>query len=620
MPDLAIYHSSPDYPALTGREVRRTALLTRIVDAWNSGHQVVGVYGPAGIGKSVITLQAAAAFSTSHSKTTPTPLRVLWLELGIFPDAGGILSQIADCMDKMDFVSLARQIRATPQPALDTLASELRQALSANCLLIIDQTELVLDQSGRIPNSYLHEVLAVLIENTGWATLFTARRDQPPPIDLFDTPILWLALDELNADEGLTLLRNLLPSSSLQWEQLSTDDQQLILRTIAVHPYRCTLFLADPGDNPAATLAEIKNTPDGLLDYYLNRVPLVSRPMLELLAVIAGREQFPFLEGAWQTLGGILGWPVRQSRAALEDLIRRALVESSANGYRLLPFVRQHLTQRPPPLGISEGLARLFHFHLARLYDVLAYQVKNQAEALFAEDASRHTAELIYYHAVLRDRALRQALQRANLRLVRSALENLVEPTPWPWSASITAARGLTYTQQLVTLIELESPNPANPLEVGAAWHAVGHVCDTLHAPDQALDAYHQALSWWEHTQQPHRLGDAWAQMGAVFAQHHRWDEALQAYHNALDWWERTRQYRRMGGAWHHIGIIYAAQKDWRAALDAYRTALDWQGRTNRINESRTTWGKIAEAHEACGQREFAADAYAHAGEILPET
>ncbi|CAK0763540.1 hypothetical protein CCP3SC15_20033 [Gammaproteobacteria bacterium] len=651
MPRSPIYHSSPDYPALSGREVRRDALLSRMVEAWRAGHRVLGLYGPGGIGKTVASIQMAATLcsgSQRDSRLQVQVTRALWLELRICPDAGGFLSQLVDCLQEMGQHGLAQQLRQEAQPDPEPLAHALAQALGPDCLLIVDQCEAVLDDQGRVTNPYLRKLLTALFVRTGWRGLLTIRvpsssgeAGQVTPSPTFFIAdgeedghevcrVDWFPVEELSTSERTTLLRLGLPSSPLRWDELNGGTQRLILTEMASHPHTFSLFLADPGNDPAATVTEIRRRATNgageyaALDYYVGQVPAAVRPMLELLAALEDREPWPFLEGAWQALGSTLGWPVRRAGAALSDLTRRALVEEGAEGYRVIPIVRHYLLHRAPPLGLSETLARFFHQHLTRLYEVLAKQVRDQAETLLTEkenaDASQRAAELVRYHAVLRDRALRQALCRGSLRLVRGALEGLVEPVPWQLTAQLTAGRCLAYTQRLTALVEeaiTRSDDDGRPAEVGACYHAIGRVCEEIHAEEQSLAAYQSALGWWERTRQPHRMGDTWVQIGRIYVGRHQWSEALSAYRTALDWWERTRQYPQMGSTWHRIGRLYADQGSWPEALTAYHTALDWQGRTHRQRESGGTWQRMGETHEAQGQLGPAALAYAQSLESL---
>jgi len=650
-----IYHSSPDHPVLTGREVRREALLTRLIDAWRVGHRVLGLYGLGGIGKTVASIHAVAAICGNSSGQRNPRLRVtrvLWLELRISPNAGGLLSQLADCLQEMGQSDLAQQLRSEAQPAPQPLAHALAQALGPDCLLVVDQCETVLDDQGQVANPYLCELLAALFGQTGWRGLLTVRtssvegkmEQKAPPATLLAREegkggagrgvdrVHWFSVETLFSDERTALLRLALPHSPLRWNTLSGDTQRLILTEIAGHPYTFTLFLANPGDDPAATVVDIQRRAASgageyaAMDYYVGLAPLALRPMLELLATLDDREPWPFLEGAWQAVGSILGWPVRGAGTTLAELTRRALVEEGAEGYRVLPVVRHYLLSRPPPLGLPEGLPDFFHHHLARLYGVLAKKVREQVQSLVVgprgdSEASRQAiAELVRYHAVLRDRALRQALHHGNLRLIRVALEGLVEPIPWQLNPQLTVERCLAYTQQLTVLIEGAATQPGDDsrlTEVGACYHVIGRVCEDLHAGKQSLAAYQSALDWWDRTHQSHRMGGTWLQIGKVLSGDRQWSDALTAYRTALDWWERTRQYPQMGATWHKIGKLYADQNRWPDALTAYHTAIDWQGRTSRQRESSSTWLWIGEAHEAQKQFGPAALAYVQALELL---
>lgn len=639
-PHHPIHHSSSDYPALTGREVSRNALLTQLLEAWRTGpYRVMGLYGRAGMGKSIASIQTVAAVRASGLTLT----HALWLELRTCPDAGGILSQLADCFNDIGQSELVRQLRQEAQPAPQLLAHALVQALGKDCLLIVDQCEAVLDKNGQVGNPYLRELLVALLGQTGWRGLVTVRTSHAEEIpsktllvgdDAGTKPFLiqWFMVDELSRDERTTMLRLALPHSPLRWNTLNTDHQRFILDEVAGHPYAFNLFLADPSDELATVVTEIRNRIANradeyeVVDYYVGQVSTMARPMLELLASLDDREPWPFLEGAWHVLGSNLGWPTRQAGAALSELLRRALVEEGPGGYRILPILRHYLSHRSQQFGLSENLAKLFHYHLALLYDVLAKQVKNQAQILLATkddpNAFQRATELVGYYAVLRDRALRQALSRGSLRLVRRALEGLLEPVSWQLTSRFNAGRCFAYTQRLTALVEqvlAGQDEDAQPAEVGACYHMIGRVCEEIQILEQALTVYQSALAWWERTRQPHRMGDTWIRIGMVLTRRHQWIEALTAYRTALDWWERTRQHSRMGYTWYRIGRLYADQNSWEDALSAYQTALDWQIRTRRQGELGNTWQRIGEAQEVLGQLGAAALAYAQTLELLPD-
>ena len=631
-----LYYSSPDYPALTGREVRRTALLTELAEAWRAGHPILGLYGHRGMGKTLAAIQATTALSDN------SPTRTLWVELRVCPNAGGLLSQLADCLQEMGQMDVAQALRQQARPMPTYVADILLQALGSNGLLIVDQCEAVLDAQGQMVDAYLRALLHALLHQTGWRGLLTVRTQDStvPSTDLLTeghtSPcrVRWFSAAEWSFQEREVLLRTW-PHDPLRWNHLSADNRRLFLTQIARNPGLSPLFLAVPGDDPIVTAKEIQrratssNHTDAqayecaLLDYYLEQVPATSRPMLELLAVLEDREPWPFLEGAWKAVGSILGWPARQASGALADLTRRALVEKGDEGYRIVPMVRQHLLSHPPPLGLAESLSRLFHYHLARLYEALAKQVKEQARGLLASAGSYESpqvAALIRYHAVLRDRALRQALRRNTPRLVRRALDGLVEPSPWRLTTQLAASRCLAYAQRLNALVQETVSQPGEehqPAEIGACYQTIGLVCHEIGEEQQAIQAYQNALAWWEQTRQLHRMGSAWVEIGKVHAQQQRWSEALTAYRTALDWWERTRQYPKMGETWHQIGKLYNVQGKWLDALTAYHTALDWQGRTNRQAESGNTWRRIGEVHERQVEIGRAAQAYTKALELL---
>ncbi len=620
-----LYHSSPDYPTLTGREVPRVGLLERIKDAWRAGHRILGLHGCTGIGKTLTALQAATSI---HGETHGC---TVWVELRVCPNAGGFLSQLADCLQDMGLSALAQPLRQQTRPAPESLAHSLAHALGQNTLLIVDQCETVLNDQGRINDPYLYELLNALLDQAGWRSLLVVRTEQgtTPPPDLLALPVRWFLVGPLSAQEQKALLQAALPTSPLRWHTLSADTQHLILHEMAGHPYAFTLFLADPGDDPAATLCGIQQHATGglkaLLEEAVGRVPATARPMLDLLVALEDREPWPFLEGAWKALGAILGWPARQAKAALTELTRRALVEQGSGGYRLLPMVREHVLSQPPPLGLSETLGRFLHYHLVRLYEALAKQVKEQAQGLLTSgglsESDPQVLALIRYHAVLRDRALRQALRRNTLRLVRGTLEGLLEPTPWQSTLPLPASRCIAYAHRLAVLLEEVAAQPGSdqePAEIGACYQAIGWAYDAMREEDQAIQAYQHALEWWEQTRQPHRIGSAWVAMGGIHARQQRWSEALLAYRTALDWSERTRQYPEMGNTWHQIGNLYAAQCQWSEALTAYHTALDWQGRTKRQRESGHTWQRIGEIHAAQQNIERAAYAYTQALESFP--
>ncbi len=641
-----LYHSSPDFPAISSREVRRAPLLSNLVDAWRSGHRILGLHGARGVGKTIASIQAAASPYASGTNHPPSERhRTLWLELRICPDAGGILSQLSDCVYDMGFTAVAQQLREQAQPNPILLANALVEVLGADCLIIVDQCETVLNDQGRIADPYLGELLQALLGQTGWRALLTVCAEDAPPTDLLAEThasrqggkrhqVQWFLVEELSYNERIALLHNVLATRPFRWDNLPTETQHLILTEIAGHPLAFALFLADPGDDPAATVQEIQRRAKDLvgaaantyaaLDYYLERIPTTVRPMLDLLVALEDREPWPFLEGAWKALGSILGWPLKQAESALTELVQHAFIEKGDGGYRVLPMVRHRLLSRAAPFGFSESLARVLHFHLARLYEALAKQVKEQTQGLLAagksNEPSPQVVELMRYHAVLRDRALRQALRRNTLRLVRCALEGLLEPPPWRLTTQLGAGRCFAYTRRLAVRIEqvISHPSEENPPnEVGACYHAIGLVCEAIGEADQAIKAFQGALCWWEHTRQPYRMGTELDKIGRIYARQQRWQEALVAYRSALDRWERTRQYKQMGGVWHRIGGLYANQGKWPEALSAYHTALEWQGRTNRQSESGSTWQQIGEVHEVCANVGSAAQAYIKALESL---
>lgn len=620
MPINRIYHSSPDYPVLTGRELRRETLLNFVTEHWRNGKQILGFYGAPGIGKTTAAVQSISVIQDSINY-------VLWLELRVCPNAGGLLSQLYDCIEEIGKIAVAQQLRQQIQPDPSYLSNILLENLGRDCLLIIDHCEILFNEP---ENSYLSRLINVLLSKTGWRSLFTIRAIQTPRLKILDNlQIIWYPVEKLTHDERKALINLTLSNNAKRWDNLSQENKQIIINEFAGYPFFVRLLFNETEINLNETINHIRNLSKNnneyaVLDYFIGLISPLARPMLELLAAIEDREPLPFVEGAWHTLGNVLGLPTRQyAGIALSELQKLALIEEGNGGYRISPVVRQYLSERSHPLGFPERHAQLFYFHLFRLYEALAKQVKGQAQTLLAikndANAAQQAAGLIRYHAVLRDRALRQAFHINNLDLSRRALEGLIDLVPWRLTSQFSADRCLAYAQRLddCTALAIKNLDNTQTLEVGACYHTIGRVYEEIQANELALATYQRALNWWEQARQSHRLGETWLQIGMLHTNSRNWSAALAAYRTALDWWERTRQHPQMGKTWRLIGKLYYEQGSWTEALTAYHTAIDWQKRTNRTNELSRIWHGIGESYES--QREFnlAAQAYVQALEWL---
>ena len=370
-----VLYASLNFPPTSPAHVRRNQVLKDLDGAYRRGARVLGLYGPGGLGKTILSTQVAER-AFRHFDPELQVERALWLDLrateGLF---GALVEQLCDIVQASGDPVTAQALRTDPDPRPLALVQALVKSLGRRCLIVLDNCETLLDGEGRVRPGPEAELVNALACHSGWPCLLTSRERfslgeggrEPCPIE-------WRRVPELLYSERTALLRAALERSRLRFDRLDAELQRLIVEEVAGHPYELNLFLGEARNDMdlRAILREVHERTGeyARLDYYVGRVPAETLPVLHLLAALDEPTERPVLEMAWSALAAENGWhlPPERFGPALVDLAGRGLVEEQEAGFGILPVLRSFLIESdsasaiaPEALGaIQQDLARFF--------------------------------------------------------------------------------------------------------------------------------------------------------------------------------------------------------------------------------------------------------------------
>ncbi|KAF0093604.1 MAG: TPR repeat-containing protein [Puniceicoccaceae bacterium 5H] len=187
------------------------------------------------------------------------------------------------------------------------------------------------------------------------------------------------------------------------------------------------------------------------------------------------------------------------------------------------------------------------------------------------------------YHAI-------GELYRKHLHNEREALRYLREAVRWKQRAR-NSELGATYSE--LTYVYGNAERYAEALIMaqealkynrqdgkrtlyGDNFRDIGFYYNKTGAYAAAIDAYREAIHWYEATDQSNQVGKVYNLMGDSYQyQQHKLEEAEQAYRSAIEAMRRGNQYYSRGWIYVDLAKLYDEQQAWAQSATAYRNALE---------------------------------------------
>jgi tetratricopeptide (TPR) repeat protein len=578
-----VLYASLNFPPTSPAHVRRNRVLKDLDGAYRRGARVLGLYGPGGLGKTILSTQVAER-AFRHFEPELRVERALWLDLrateGLF---GALVEQLCDIVQASGDPVTALALRRDPDPQPLALVRALVESLGRHCLIVLDNCETLLDGEGRMRPGPEAELVNALACHSGWPCLLTSRErfslgeDGREPC-----AIEWRRVPELLYFERTALLRAALERSRLRFELLDAELQRLMVEEVAGHPYELNLFLGEArNDMDLRVILRKVHERTGeyaRLEYYVGRVPAETLPLLHLLAGRADRAPCP---------GDGLERPCRRTRLASSSrTIRhgargsgRAWTGGGAGSRIQCPA---GVAELPNRIGQCIGdRARVAGGDTSRpgqFFLAVSNSFAKEANERLATTADRRShAELVGLTQrafVLLHRALRHALEQSGIDLAALLLERFVDVTAGRVAQTRTTAYVRALRRRLDRLAETEPPPDAKDI-MGAAFGVVGKAYAEQRDWPKALETYQEALAWFEKTGQHQHVGMTYHQVGRVYEEQRDWPKALETYQEALAWFEKTGQHQLVGSTLGQLGLLYEGQGDHGAAARRYQEALE---------------------------------------------
>ena len=605
-----VLYASLNFPPTSPAHVRRNRVLKDLDGAYRRGARVLGLFGPGGLGKTILSTQVAER-AFRHFDPELQVERVLWLESAC--DRGALrrprraaLRHRTGERRPRDRASAAHgpESPATRPGAGPDQKSRLR------CLIVLDNCETLLDGEGWVRPGPEAQLVNALACHSGWPCLLTSRERfslgeggrEPCPIE-------WRRVPELLYSERTALLRAGLERSRLRFERLDAELQRSIVEEVAGHPYELNLFLGEARndmDLPAILREVHERTGEyARLDYYVGRVPAEILPVLHLLAALDEPTERSVLEMAWNVLAAEHDWhlPTERLGTALVDLAGRGLVEEQEAGFSVLPVLRSFLIESDSALAIAPDALEGIHRDLAQFFWAVSNSFAEEANNRLATTAvPRSHTELVGLTQrafVLLHRALRHALAQSGIDLAAGLLQRFVNMT----AGRVAQARIIAYARALRRQLERlgetgPHPDARDNMGVGYCYGVVGKAYIELRDWPEALENYQKALAWFEKTGQHKHVGLTYHQVARVYQELRDWPKALENCQEALAWKEKIGHHHEIGSTYHLVGIVYHEQRDWPKALENYQKALEWVEKTGQHQHIGTAYHTVGIVYE----------------------
>ena len=354
-PSVAAYAGPGRASELFGRE----ADLERLRDLTRTGHRLVTVTGPGGVGKTRLALELLSQDSRRFSGAA-------FVDLAAVREPAMVLPRVAAAL-------------GVPERAGTTVAGLVPAVAGRSVLLVIDNLEQLLDAAPTVAELVLHCPDLVVV-----ATSRAALRVRPET-ELVLAPLAVPASDaradvEASPAARLFLDRTAAAGAGVRLDDTTTADVAEICRRLEGLPLAVELAAAGARLlTPAALLARLDQPPSyaaprdlaerqrtmtAALDWSLDLLEPEEIRLFEQLATFAGGFDLA-------AVGAVAGEDVEPQLAALleQSLVTRAPTPDGQPRFRLLEPVRQYAAQRlvSSPEGRVAADRHAHHFHARAL-------------------------------------------------------------------------------------------------------------------------------------------------------------------------------------------------------------------------------------------------------------
>ena len=620
-------------PPLRTNTTPRLSLLQSLDQAYQSGERNLGLYGHGGMGKTTTAQQWALRCLDSSAAELKVD-RAFWLNL--HADAPPIATQAAFWLSTCGLKESAERLchlRLEGARLADWLLEQLPDAeyllIAANCESQASSEALWQDRS-----TLAFLTLPAVLPR--WRVLFTARRQlQLTNSSRAAFTIDWQQVSQPTPTERTSLLQSLWGNEQANKPSPAELErrQQISSYPLCLHLYHHALQhgAVEPARAPTD---EIKSHTS--LDYYLGLPSSAARSLLLMLAYLGKAlqvEELRVVVAVTQHNNNEEASPWHQLvpdelTEYFCELQALGLVEGAGESYSLLPALQERILAAVPANSheTNQNLLARVLFDTAK---VMQEQLAPLAQAGLELGSSVQPIIGL---------ALRSALAQGDPKLLVNCLDLYQEGMRWT---------PIGEAQQMGTAVELWLQDTEEELmqlpllgaltslwqqlnlypralqscqamirdclpdaNRGAVYHNIGRLHQELQQWDEALVAYQNALTVYQHNDQRQELGDTYHQIGEVYERQQQWQQALEAYQQALAAQEQHDQQQRSDIIHRQIGMLYQDQKQWQRALDAFQRALELQEEHAKDERIGLTYQQIGFIHELQGDLPLAGGYY----------
>jgi predicted ATPase/DNA-binding winged helix-turn-helix (wHTH) protein len=627
-----------------GRKQELAILEARLAQAVQGQGQVVGIMGEPGMGKTRLLAECRRRVATervtvvegrclSYGRTVPyVPLRALVRQLcglsGI-EDAEATAARVHTMLQNLgipaDDAPFLLHVLDVPADT-ERLAVLTPEALRTRTFALL--RELCLRNGQQRP-------LLLAVENLHWIDasseaflvslveilagapilLLTTFRPGYQPPWMAKSYATQMALPRLSPEESLRIVRALLPQAHPDVPLV----QQILTRAEGNPFFLEELAHSVQEQNPSHASASVPETIQEVLMARIDRLPAVTKQVLQTASVIGREVPYPVLVAVWETPEGLQSH--LQNLQRLELLYARRDRDESS-------YVFKHMLTRDVVYGsmlhaqrqalhqtVGEALEGLYADRLEEVYDLLAHhyaKTDDHARAMQYLIASADKAARVYAHAEALA-ALHEALQHAE-RLPAAQRNRWCVEVAIRQSESLASLGRSQESRDLLRQQQARVERLGESKLAGAYYQRLGYVYHNLgqrepaaHSAKRALAiaaryddnitmgrAYYvlareaiwagdywqairfgqQAVSLLEPTAERMWLGMAYIVQGSAYGYLGEFDRALEAATQARNIGEVIEDRRLQSRAARLMGRGHARQGEWSAAIAALCEAL----------------------------------------------
>ncbi len=611
-------HAAP----LVGRAAALEAITTLLAQVRSSGAQTLAIAGEAGVGKSRLVAEIAAAAQSSfqvlvghcHESQQHDPF-IPWIELCRAAGMGQGHPVLAELEDpwRREIGRLLPELSdngirpdddgqpAGPASRLFEALVRLLTALAARqpLLLVIEDVHWADDMSMRLAATVGRSLgrspvlLIVTIreeEMAGMPSLQRALRE----IERHGS-LTRLALAPLSRDDTLALLDSLAPATAntdarmadYVWAS-SEGNPFVVIETVHALRAGATTLAA----SVAATRVPFPQRVRDLIESHLERLGSVARRLADVAAVAGGANEFALLQRA-------SGEPERAAAEALDELVRRRILRAAGERFEFTHERIRHVAnelllapaRRLHHIAIAETLEALHGADAAQVFDRLAYHYARTDRADKAVTFLTRLAERAA-RAGAHERAI-EALDEALAHLARSHAPELAQRRFELVFRKSRSALLLGRLDEVARMLVAERGHvdaAADPLMAGPYYLRLGATFNYLGDYARSAESCSRALV------EAQACGDL-ATMGrahCILALHHFWAQpahGVQHGNEAIALLERASDRWWLGQAlWiHGLNLSYQGSLEEGLGMEA-RAALIGEETADRRLQCSAAW------------------------------